>query len=165
MTIDEMKKRMKEKERWMKHHFIRAAFINAFNFFRYVIPRVLTDMKYAVIYAKDRVARGYDDRMVFSYHYENTQVAIEVLTWLRKHRNGSPMTCRHKKFACKCNPHDEWNRILDQMIAGFKAQNAMENMYLKNYSKEKTRSEMKKLQKIWETGMVLYTKHYRGLWD
>src|SRR3990167_7683596 len=165
MTLDELKKKLAANTKWRKEHPVQTAVINFYEFFRYVIPRTLDDWKYAVIYAKDRMFRGYDDRMVFSYHYENTQVAIKVLTWLRKHRNGSPMTCKHAHLKCKCDPHESWNKILDQMIAGFKAQNQMEDMYLKKYSKEKAQSEMKRLQKVWETGMKAYTKHYSGLWD
>jgi hypothetical protein len=167
MTLDECKKKHEAERRWMNEHFVQAAFINLFDFFRYTIPRVSSDWKYEIIYAKDRVIRGYDDRMIFSYHYENAEQTLKVLKWLRHHRDGSPMTCKHTT-ACKCDPHKSWNMILDKMISGFQANLDLDDVHILTdgkYDHKKSQEKRRRLWKKWQVGGALYIEQYFGLWD
>ena len=66
------------------------------------------------------------------------------------------------------NYNKRWNDILDKMIKGWEAILKEDNVFLKTKEKyDHTKSEIKRkeLLKIFNDGMILYTRWYRSLWD
>lgn len=56
---------------------------------------------------------------------------------------------------------EEWNEILDKMIAGFNACATI----LSDYSIYQDKDQMESLQKMKEEGFALYSEYFLHLWD
>lgn len=78
--------------------------------------RFLTDLRWLhkePIYAWQRARRGYSDRDLWSLDYYLAHILVGALPHYREHPK-----C-YTPQAEDCISEDEWNRIIDEMIAGF----------------------------------------------
>jgi len=97
-----------------------------------------------------RGKRGYSDRDLWNLDEYLTDLFISALRYLRKNHYGYPPLITD----------EEWNGILDKMIAGFVA-----NKVIKNDSLNLNKKEIKLLQGKFKTGMALLSEWYNYLWD
>ena len=172
-TLDELEQKWEADKQWDKDHAFQAGIISIYDFFRYRLPGHLDDAYYSCKYAWQRVFRGYDDRMIFSYCHENAEQTLQILKWFRHNRMGSPLVkgdnWDKQKEEFTTDIHEDWNVVLDKMIAGFEAVIAEDDVHLKDadgkYDHAASNIERERLNKIWEEGRALFIKHYRGLWD
>ena len=181
ITIEDLQKSWKARDRWRRQHFVQAFFINIWEVIKWRIPQKLEDAKYEVIYAWQRAFRGYDDVMVFSYWSENARLNIKILKELKKIKHGYPIILLNKKeearWKLSWKKHDKelskrdqarWVDYMKKMIAGWQAILDEDNVHITKRGKYDRRASdilRAKHRKIWEEGMILYTQHYRGLWD
>ena len=168
MTLDDFKKSMKEHEEWRQEHPVFAKLEDVHDFFKYAIPRKVSDWKFEVRMAWQRVFRGYDDRYWWSHFHEHSRITLEALKTFRAKHMGSPSQFFGFNTTNE-EGHAKWDEILDKTIAGFQASIDMDDVYIvdKNgeYDSKATQKEIKRLEKIQNEGLQLYVKHYRNLWD
>lgn len=177
ITLEELEKRWEEEKTYRANNPTYDFFLSIQEFFTR-LPDRLNDWKYEIIYAWDRVFRGFDDRMIFSFHYEHADLCLKVLKILRDDKHGSPVVLdavdweewghgENEELSDK--NHKMWIEIMDKMIAGFEAQLALDEVYILgkdgNYDHAASQIERERLNKIWEEGMGLFIKHYGALWD
>lgn len=164
---------------WRREHWCQATIEDVYDFFRYTIPRKYDDAFYGIKWAYQRVARGYDDRMLWGFHTENSKITLEVLKWMKEHKHGSPYT--HDPEGVLTTPdtptdssgvnddwHKRWDEALTIMIEGWEALIAMDDVFIYvdgKYDSAATTAEYERLEKIWKKGMTLFVANYRGLWD
>ena len=119
--------------------------------------------------------------MVWSYWSENARLNIKILKHFKKIKCGYPIILLDKKEEKKwnlrwdkdskkldVNYNKRWNDILDKMIKGWEAILKEDDVFLKTkekYDHKKSEIRRKELQKVFNDGMILYTKCYRNLWD
>lgn len=116
--------------------------------FTFHIPWFYREYKYEIKMKWQMLTQGCNDRQVWAFNSEMTELTIKLLTRFKNNLNGCPS---------KLTP-EKWYRILTQIIEGFEAQNELHNMC--EYDKEMTSI----LEKKWKEGMKLYTKWYGNLW-
>lgn len=183
MTLDDLTTKWEEERKWKEAHPFRAFPGEAFDFFRYRVPRFVDDLYYEIKWGFQRMFRGFDDRWYWQYERMNAEQTLKVLKWLQKNKHGSPHVTDSKKvisitegetFAAngwEVNKkfHDRWNKALGLMVAGFEAYIKMEDVHLLDkdgkYDHKATVKEQKRLEKKWKTGATLFIDNYRGLWD
>ena len=158
-TIDDLRSEWDKHELWMKEHFVLAFFVNVFEFFRYRVPANISEARLAVKWAYQRVVRGYDDPFVWSMYSEHSKMMIAALTKLRNSHVGSPMPDVDDDTI---DIHALWESQLDTIIDGFKAMQEMEEL---TWSDAFNKEKQQELDERFTTGMKLFTKHYRSLWD
>lgn len=158
-TFEDMQKKWDAHNAWRKNHKVFALAEDVFDFFRYRIPFVLSEAKHEVIYAWDRVFKGYDSKMVWSLYSEHSKMMVAVLTELRNNHHGSPMPDKEEEGV---DIHKLWESQLDEMIAGFQAVLDIEEL---EWGDAFDKKKQKELTTKFEHGMKLFTKYYRNLWD
>ena len=180
-SLEDLKKKWAAEKRWNKKHPILANIKYAWWKVRYGIWITLDDMKYTIKWGFQRMFRGYDDPMVWSYWSENAKLNIKIIKHLRKIHCGYPIILLNKKEEKQwnlrwnkdskkldINYNKRWNDILDKMIKGWEAVLKEDDVFLKTkekYDHAKSEIKRKELLKIFNDGMTLYTKFYRSLWD
>lgn len=142
----------------------------------YCVPRWIKDRYYLMKYAYQRVRRGYDDRMVFSFYDEMGALCIKALTSLRDDcKTGYPTRFEGRK---------DWDGILTKIINGLKAaERISDNDFFDKVPLPKgtTRKDIfgeevhhklvinekrkKQLEDEFSEGMDLFKKHFFSLWD
>jgi len=95
-----------------------------------------------------RGMRGYSDRDAWDMSMYLTRICIPMLKYLKKYKRGYPAGLTAKK----------WDKILDGIIRGFKANQKWANLDWK-------KDGWKLLKKDSEMGLRLFAKHYNSLWD
>ena len=181
VSIDSWEKKFRAKKRWNKKHPIQAWFKNVGWFFRYRIWGILDDWRYEIKWGFQRMFRGYDDPHVWNFWAYNAELNIKVLKKLKKIKTGYPIILINKQeekewklnwnkdgHALNKKYNKRWNDYMDTMIKGWEAIFKEDEVHLKTngkYDHIKSEKKRKELFKLFEEGMKLYTKHYRGLWD
>lgn len=104
-----------------------------------------------------RAEQGYSEWDFWNFHDYHSWMMINVLERF-KTGNGYP---------AELESMDEWVKILDQMIDGFKAHTDISEMTgYDNKPKDMSYIEWQKpLLKRYKRGMKLFTKYYGSLWD
>jgi hypothetical protein len=157
-----------------------------------------------VVFFWQRATRGWADCDTWSLDYYLNSWMPDALRHLKKHKHGVPMAVfpTEPEFIDKDgNPteeathiaEEEWNKIIDKMIAGFEANARMDGLYeselgpyplFKSTDKddifgfddpvhrrilheryEKTIPLIERDQKLSEEGLALFVKYYNNLWD
>lgn len=123
------------------------------NIFQEVYWRIywkITDWKYSLKMAYQRVFRGYDDLAKWNLESHIAQLVKEVTFDMAENANGYPDKLTEK----------EWKKILLAISFGFGSYIEMRSgVYM---MKDK---EYKNLEKDYKKGMILFAKHYGNLWD
>jgi len=123
----------------------------------YYIKFFCSDVKNETIWAYQRLFRSYDDRWKWDVGGELNPILIDCLTFYKNKTSCYPISVANK---------EEWNKILETMIEGFKAGRDLDYM---NYKEFKSDDELVKeyncLRKIKNKGMKLFAKHYSDLWS
>ena len=73
-------------------------------------------LKRELKWAWQRVKRGYDDQIFWSFDHYLDQLIIKDLQWMLKNRNGSPVLEGWTEDDC----HEKWTEILKEMLHYFK---------------------------------------------
>lgn len=115
---------------------------------RYWIPRTIRDVKYEIIWAWQRVFKGYDDRWTWSTYSMLTDTMIKALSGLKKCHYGYPSRLKNNK---------EWNQVLRDIIKGFKAAEKISGTF--------NAKKIKAWDKDFQKGMKLFVKYFFSLWD
>lgn len=159
MNMTELKEKF---DNWDVEYENRNALEKMYDFVRWTIPRVLEEWSDEVRYAWQRVFRGYDNRYWWSHFSEHSVMTRDALQVFRDRHVGSPTLLYDDN-------HEQWNTILDKMIAGFQATIDICDVHVLDdagkYDFEATRQEVTRLTAIQTEGLTLYTKHYNSLWD
>lgn len=138
----------------------------------HVVRRALRDARWEVVYAWQRVTKGYDNVDVFGLHSRHTERMIKLLTEVKKDKHGVPGSMLGpacgKSDDCECleEGSKKWEATIDKMIEGFKAAEALDNMDYMEGAKTPEEWEPKRraLEKKFNQGMMLFTEHYFSLW-
>lgn len=147
----------------------------------YLIPRKISEAKYAIKWAWQRVFRGYDDTMCWDFHSWISEYFPKILRDLKDNNVGCPSELYDKK-AKKNKECWKWEEILEEMAKGFDAAKSIDNTeYMKEIKLKKPKKDLfgedtyidykydekhyNKLHKEFEKGVDLFKKHFFGLWD
>lgn len=131
----------------------------------YSIPRWFRDIKHEIKMAWQRVFRGYDDDAIWNFHHHFSTLAINCLTTFKKSHIGYPVNLKSSK---------EWDKILDEIINGFKLSERVTcepEIYFKSGKKDRVKKfkagqkKMNKDIKKFEKAMELFVEYYHNLWD
>lgn len=112
----------------------------------YLIPRTLSDMKWGIKKAYQRVVYGYDESFWWDFHSHHTDLMLGNLKKLKEKSHGYP---------AKFENEQEWQVLLQQMIDGFEAAKRMDGEF--EYKSED--------EEIFKKGMQVFTDYYFNLWD
>lgn len=136
-------------------------------------PHVLIgDLLEQIKWAYQRVARGWDDRVVWSVDHWLDSIMPDILRKLNEIKHGTP-TCLFEKLPedvyeytkeQEKRAHDLWDSIIKEMIIGFEASKQLDDLYIKT-TFEDYKKEAKELERKRRKGMLLFVKHYNSLWD
>lgn len=144
---------------------------------RFLIPRLIRDGKWEVIYAWQRLTKGYDERDVFSLYSRHTDRTLALLKELKEIKHGFPIGIvgDDAELDLEGNLTEDasdkgmahWDHILTQVIEGFEAgKHLSEADYFDTGDTwEVMEAKRMPLQEQFEKGMALFTKHYFNLWD
>ena len=102
-----------------------------------------------LIWSYQRVTRGWADCDTWSLDDHLNTWLPDALERLKSTGHGYPNELTEEK----------WNKILDKMAEGFRA-----NARLVGFD-DKQSWDRKADQKLWKDGMKLFVKYYNGLWD
>lgn len=138
----------------------------------YAIPRWFSNTKWDIIYAYQRVVKGYDERWSFNLNTEFATHASKALGEMIKYVHGHPSNPFSKKKGEIKNITD-WKVILRKIKKGFDAANQiMNNEYVVEANPKKGRSYYRhnkakhdRLYREFNEGMDLFKKYYFNLWD
>lgn len=119
----------------------------------------VSDRKFGKSYSvkkhkRQRVKRGFSDYDWWGFDSYLTFVILGGLKKFKKDANGYPADLTQ----------EEWNDILDKMIAGFEASEAIKNLPFVS-STEQFEEAQSALIVVRDEGMALFVKHYGQLWD
>ena len=142
----------REKEFEINHkvlYFLRELYYDC----TYRLWSKITDMKYEVKWAWQRVFRGYDDTAYWGLYSYTTDIILPVL---KDYRGGGKvgvpaMICREKESLEKSQ--ERWKNILDKMILSF------------THIKKDELNQDSKVEKEIQDGLKLFAKYFRTLWD
>lgn len=183
MNSTDLFAKWEEERKWKEAHPFRAFPGEAYDFVRYVVPRVIGDTLREIKWGFQRMFRGYDDRWLWQYEQMNSELTVKILKWLQKNKHGSPFvhdpygvidikeeeTHGENKWDVNKKFHDRWNKCLGLIIAGFEAYIKMDDVHIFDkdgkYDHEASEKVRKQLDKKWKTGSKLFVANYRGLWD
>ena len=101
--------------------------------------------------AYQRAARGYADEDIWSLDMYLAKWMPDALRQLKNQKHGIPI-----EFL---DSTEEWDVIMDTMIAGFEAARDIQEF---NFE---TNQECEVLLDIWQKGGTLFVKHFFSLWD
>ena len=172
MNLDEIEKKIEDREKYYEDHPVQEFFRNLYLFFRYRIYHIFEDIWYSIKWGFQRMFRGYDDQMLWGYPHQNARYTLAILKWLQKNKHGYPIIDE----ADILPNHDihpdaqrKWNIALGKMARGFEAFIKEDEVFIRDangkYDHETSEIERKRLRKIWEEGSAIYIKHYGCLWD
>ena len=120
------------------------------------IENLISNIKNNAIFAYQRLVRGYDDRWKWSIKDELTPILIDCLNFYKK----------QEEYPCNFKDKEEWNKAIDDMLAGFKAGRDLDYVIYKEFkSDDELVKEYNRLRKIKDKGMKLFSKHYSDLWS
>ena len=120
--------------------------------------RFFHNLKYNFYYAHiyyplQKLIRGYSDPEWYSFDYYHSKYVIPRLKHLRNNINAWP--AQHPEFPA----FEDWQKVLDEMIWAFEFNLKMDDL---NYTwKYDENDQIKRM----ETGLALFAKYYRHLWD
>lgn len=180
-----MNKKVKKTKKW------KVAFAPGFlkdverlfsNKLRFLIPRKINDWKSEIIWAWQRVFRGYDDRITWGLNDWLNENLPKILRKMKSFVHGYPSTPFKKKIKNDIDSIKEWKNILEQMAKGFEsAEKISDKEYMKKIKLKKARKDMfgqdsyidykfdkkyyNKLYKEFEKGIDLFKRWYFNLWD
>lgn len=104
----------------------------------------------------DRAKNGFSWYDWINFHNYLSFVIIGGLKKFRADAAGYPSSVTE----------DEWNEILDKMIAGFEANQTMADMTGWDHQGSQSYTEWAKpYAEKWEEGSALFIKYYSSLWD
>jgi hypothetical protein len=107
------------------------------------------DKEDRIRHEQERVAHGFS---AFDWWNFNSYLDWVIVQGLEMFKNGAG----HPVYE-EVQTMDDWRRILDKMIEGFKAHDRLMNDYDPSTSKED--------RAVWEEGRTLFIKFYDSLWD
>lgn len=125
-----------------------------------------------VVWAWQRVFRGWDDRASWSVDYWLDDKMIAILTRLKETKHGTPTDFfdgfeHDENYGYSDEDHNKattlWDAEIDKMISAFKASKELEELDF--ITREQYSAERKRLNGIFEEGMKSFTKYYKSLWD
>lgn len=125
-----------------------------------------------ILWAWQRVFRGWDDRASWSVDYWLDDKMIEILTRLKETKHGTPMSFfdgfdYNENYEYSDEDHKKanalWDAEIDKMISAFKASKELEEVVF--VTKEQYFAECERLNSVFEEGMKSFTKYYKALWD
>jgi hypothetical protein len=123
----------------------------------YHIKFFCDDVRNETIWSYQRLFRGYDDRWRWDVAGELTPILIDCLTFYKNETSCYPSSLANR---------EEWNKILDDIILGFKARKEIDFLFQKEFkTDDDLLKEYRKLEKIKIRGMKLFSKYYDSLWD
>lgn len=108
-------------------------------------------------YFIQRGKRGYADCDVWNLNDYLADMLFDALKQLNREKLGYP-----------CNyPEEEWTKILNDMIAGFRAYKQMDKLHFWSNENEKTKylKQRKALEEICNKGLKLFAENFYDLWD
>lgn len=142
----------KEKE-FKQNHKVQYFFRELWYEFRYRIIRRIRDAKMEVVWAYQRVFKGYDRTAHWGLYNYLTNIALPVLKDYRENMHGVPgIVCRKGEPLSKSV--ERWEQILDKMIYSFQAIHDDENFI-----------NPPDVEKKIQEGLKLFAKYFRTLWD
>lgn len=100
-----------------------------------------------------RARKGYDRNSIWNFQYWHSKKMVQMLTELRDNKHTHP---------CDMTP-EEWDEILNEIIAGFQATIDMEELIYVDRTRHD--AEYEPLLAIFNHGMDLMKEHYFSLWD
>jgi len=119
----------------------------------YDISNFIKDSRNQIVYAWQRVFRGFDDRMFWGISSQLSPMMVEIIDWYIKNKSGYPASLLTEK---------EWNNIMKQIKEGFESDIKLDKMeYCGKYWKRK----WDRLDKKREKGLMLFAKYYADIWD
>ena len=120
------------------------------------IENLISNIKNETKFAYQRLFRGYDDRWYWSIKDELTPILIDCLEFYKK----------QEEYPCNFKDKEEWNKIIETMIEGFKAGRDLDYVMYKDFeNSEDMVKEYNRLYKIKNKGMKLFAIHYSDLWN
>lgn len=156
--MEDFIKKMKEEDQYYKEHYIQGYFRDSYHFLFWGIPRVINEWRYEVIYAWERVFKGFDRTAYWNLDSYITNIALPVLKWYRTNGSGYPVLEEVKDKSSE-EQQQAWNDALDKMINAFQAMKNFDNCIdIENINYEEH-------NKIVSDGLHFFAKHFRGLWD
>ncbi len=111
-------------------------------------------------------AKHRSERAVNGFSYADWINFADYITWvniqaLEQFKTGSG----HPVYG-EVQTMDDWIRVLDEMIRGFKAQNSLQSAEYYQFDDEAGNAKRRKmLQARFEKGMAQYTFYFSSLWD
>ena len=155
-----MNKKAKTKKEWkikFAPSFLKSAEKLFSNNLRFLIPRKISDWKYEVKWAWQRVFRGYDDRWNWGLYHHLQEIIPKCVRSMKKHHIGCPgslFDSKNKKNNCW-----KWSKILEKIAKGFEAKQKISDNYLFKGKR------FEKLDRKQKEGMKLFVKYFDNLWD
>ena len=151
---------MKKKKKWtVEYHpqFIKDYRRLFSNNPIYSVPRFFRNVRNEIVWAWQRVFRGFDDRWYWGLYNQLEWIIPKVIRWMKKNHHGCPSNLYDKTR--KRNQCWKWTEILEKIAQGFEASEKIDREVLwkgKRYEK---------LNKKRKEGMKLFSKFFRSLWD
>jgi hypothetical protein len=117
----------------------------------YDISNLIKNSRNQIVYAWQRVFRGFDDRMFWGVSNQLSPMMVKVMDWYIKNKSGYPASLTEK----------EWNSILKQIKEGFEADIKLDKMdFGKDWKRKWDRLEKKR-----KKGLMFFAKYYADIWD
>jgi len=113
------------------------------------VEDVIRNLKWAA----QRVFRGYDDTVVWSIDWHLCEYMPKWLCTLKENKQGYPADFYEN------GGEEAWNKVLDDMIAGFEAGFKILN------EPPIDKDEYQALTDRWSSGMELFKEYFFALWD
>lgn len=175
-----MNKNKKKKE--FKVEFAPSFFESADRLFsnklKYLIPRKLSDWKYEIRWAWQRVFRGYDDQITWGIDHWLVDYLPEIIRKMKNNLHGHPGNPFGKQTGLPKN-EKEWKDILEKIAIGFESGGKICDRDYMVRSKEKYidgafkgenkykvgKKRYNQLVKEFDEGMKLFHRHFFDLWD
>lgn len=177
-TLDELIGGFKEDREWAKAHPFKAFPGKVRDFVWYRIPGIYSEMRSEVVWGFQRMFRGFDDRMVWGYEYENAKMTVAALRKLLETKHGAPfvldpdnvLTIKEpKSIGADDSFFRRWDEALQLIIDGFEARIKMNEVFLTdadgNYDHVASMRERGRLMAVWNKGATLFIANYGSLWD
>jgi len=148
------------------------------NKLKYLIPRKLSDWKYEIKWAWQRVFRGYDDRITWEIDHWLVDYLPEIIRKMKNNLHGYPSNPFEKKTKLPRN-EKEWKDILEKIAVGFESASKIINdaYIIKTKEKEKDgafkgtnkykfdKKLYNKFLKEFDSGIKLFHEFFFNLWD
>ena len=166
MKFSEVKKEWAKEKRWNKKHAFLYQLKEIYYTIRYRIPRIISVIPLNIKTFIQRGKRGWADSDTWSFDWYLTNIIIEGLKHLKKHKSGHPIEFQTSK---------EWTKVLDKIIKAFKIHKKVMvyGMFHGNTKEDRDKyREIKKIKvisekdyKINNEGWKLFKKYFYNLWD